>query len=248
MTASQPRQPNPATSRRPSTVASRRSDIAAVTAAVRTFKTTHGRTPTFDETCTLMGWTPHHTRQVLATTTSTPPPPPSSPAGPALTSPAPHPDRPLPPEPATAPQPDAATQPGAIPLPPPDSPDAQARRRAWRWLVAHHQTPTEPAVTARARDATAAHTARQRRRARNLEQAATAATIAVAQGPQARQWIADYRATHHQGPLWRELADAMNWTPHGWQSRQHIMTTLAAHGYLTYHPDIPRSLNTGPTT
>ena len=187
-----------------------------------------------------MGWTAHHTRQVLATTTP-PHPPHLSPTDPTPQSTAPYPRTRAPP---TGPRP----QPGAIPLPPPDGPDAHARRRAWRWLIAHHQTPTEPAVTARARDATAAHTAKQRRQTRNLEQAATATAIAVAQGPQARQWIADYRAAHHQGPLWRELADAMGWTPHGWQTRQHIMTTLAAHGYLTYHPDVPRSLNTGPTT
>ena len=47
-------------------------------------------------------------------------------------------------------------------------------------------------------------------------------------------------------PLWRELADAMGWTPLGWNTRQHIMTTLAADGYLTYQPDITRSLNPGP--
>ena len=231
---------------RPGTVPSRRSDLTAVTAAVRPFKTTNGRTPTFHETCALMGWTPHHTRQVLAATKPAAPkrsasPPPSTATGPAPTGPPPNTLGP-----PLLPEPLVAAQPGPIPLPPPDEPDARARRRRWHWLTAHHQVPTGRAVTARARDATTAHAAALRRQARSLEQASTAAAIAAAEGPRARQWIADYRAAHHQGPLWRELADAMGWTPLGWNTRQHIMTTLAAHGYLTYHPDIKRSLNAGP--
>ena len=205
MTDGPARRPRP-----PGTVASRRSDLAVVTAAVRAFKTRNGRTPTFDETCALMSWTPHHTWQVLAATNPAPPPHSASPPPSTATGP------PLPPEPLVA-EPLVADQPGPIPLPPPDGPDAPARRQAWRWLTAHHQTPTERAVTARARDATAAHAARLRRQARSLDQAATAAATAAAiaaqQGPRARQWIADYRAAYHQGPLWRELADAMGWPP-----------------------------------
>ena len=236
-----------APTRRPGTVASRRSELAAVTAAVRAFKTTNGRTPTFDETCALMGWTPHHTRQVLAATkpaeptpSAPPPPPPSSSTatGPSPTGPATNAvGRPLSPEPLV---------PGPIPLPPPDSPDARARRRAWRWLTTHHQIPTERAVTARVQTAAAARAGAARRRARSLEQAATATAIAAADGPRARHWIADYRATHHQGPLWRELAEAMGWTSLASKTRQRLMTILAADGYLTYHPDMTRSLNTGP--
>jgi hypothetical protein len=222
--------------RQPGTVPSPKYDLAAVTAAVRTFTTTHGRTPTFAETCALMGWTAQHTRQVLAATKPATPqhpaPPPSAPS--TATTPSP-----------TGPAPVAAL-PGPIPLPLPDSPDAAARRRAWHWLTAHHQVPTERAVTARARDATAARAGAARRQARTLDQAAAVAAIAAEQGPRARQWIADYRAAHHQGPLWRELADAMGWTPLGWKTRQDIMAVLAAGGYLIYQADITRSLHPGP--
>ncbi len=43
-----------------------RPDVAALASAVRGFTTTNGRTPTFDETCTLMGWTPEEGRRKLA--------------------------------------------------------------------------------------------------------------------------------------------------------------------------------------
>ena len=240
---------------RPGTGPSRSSDMAAVTAAVRDFTTANGRTPTFAETCDLMGWSAHHARQVLASVTAAaakrpapPPSPPSTTPGPAPTPPPPTPiDRPPPPEPSPP------AQPGAIPYPaaddtddPDDDPDVRARRRAWRWLVAHRQVPTQRAVTARVQTETTARTGAARRRARRREQTAHAAAIAATDGPRVRQWIADYHAAHHQGPLWHELAAAMGWTPLAWNTRQHIMTTLATHGYLTYQPDITRSLTPGP--
>ena len=122
---------------------------------------------------------------------------------------------------------------------------------AWEWLVAHGQTPTETAVAGRVRMVQEAKAGMVRRRDKELAARAAAAEAIAADGWRAREWVAGYRAAHGQGPLWRELAEAMGWSATGWsatgwQHRKRIITGLRRAGMLSFDDGTERSLDIGP--
>lgn len=240
-------------------------DMAKLVGAVKAFSAKHNRAPSIDETCALMGWSPTEGRHLLAAARTAPAPAvagqtaPASPttatptgrnSGPGRTTPigatssrtnADRADVPAPSAVTTAtspPQPERSikTSGGAIPRP-----TTGPERAAWHVLRAHGQVPTAVAVAGQVAQTARARTARRRKQAAG-PRPISATDVAARDAEQVRKWVEGYRSEHGVGPLWRELADAMGWTPFGYSARRRIIAELQRRGDLVSTTE-PRSLD-----
>lgn len=233
-------------------------DLVKLVGAVKAFNAKHNRAPSIDETCALMGWSPTEGRHLLAAARTAPapaaagqtvpaPPTAATPAdrnprpgraAPANTARAKVPDSPAANTPTSPPQPERSlkTPGGAIPRPATGPEGA-----AWHVLREHGQVPTAVAVAGQVAQTAQARAARQRKQAAGRRPIA-ATDVAARDAERVREWVGDYRTEHGVGPLWRELADAMGWTPYGYSARRRIIAELQRHGDLVSTPE-PRSLN-----